>query len=116
MAVHGDCPGLTVEILVDGKPLAEYAYEEEEELPKTTTRYVECRSDSEFKIRTNFKPPFAPMDILLRTSLDGTCVSRRILHNHNLLTQPCIQSEMLWTKDGAWRASRYLFSSLNVGM
>jgi hypothetical protein len=116
MAVHDDCPGLKAEILVDGKPLEEYAYEEENELPKTTTRYVECRSDSEFQIRTNFKPPFAPMDIALLTWLDGTSVSRRILRKHNLLTQPCIQSDMLWKKDGAWRASRYLFSSLNVGM
>jgi hypothetical protein len=115
MAIHDDCPGLTVEILVDGKPLEEYVYEEEDELPKTTTRYVGCRSDSEFQIRTNFKPPFVPMDIGLRTWLDGTRVSKQLLRKHSL-TQPDIQSEMRWIKDGAWRASRYLFSSLNVGM
>jgi hypothetical protein len=116
MAVHDDCPGLTVEILVDGESLEEYAYEEEDELPKTTTRYVECRSDSEFQIRTNFKPPSAPMDISLHIWLDGTRVSKRILRKCDLLKQPNIQSEMRWMGHGAWRASRYLFSSLNVGM
>ncbi|KAI4629252.1 uncharacterized protein J4E87_003514 [Alternaria ethzedia] len=44
MAIHADYPGLTVEIYVDGKPLEEYENEEEEDVPKTTTRYVECRS------------------------------------------------------------------------
>jgi hypothetical protein len=102
MAVHDDCPGLTVEILVDGKPLEEYAYEEEDELPNTTTRYVECRSGTEFAIKTNFKAPFAPMDILLVIWLDGTRVSSRVLRKYYLLKQPIIQSETRWMKDGAW--------------
>jgi hypothetical protein len=63
MAIHDDYPGLTVEILVDGKPLAEYKDDEEEEVPKTTSRYGECRSGAEFAIRTTFTAPFDPLDI-----------------------------------------------------
>jgi hypothetical protein len=63
MAVHDDCPGLTAEILVGDEPLKEYKDAEEEETPKTTTRYIECRSGAEFVIRTSFESPFVPTDI-----------------------------------------------------
>ncbi|KAI4655275.1 uncharacterized protein J4E79_008342 [Alternaria viburni] len=63
MAVHGDYPGLKVQIVVKGKPLDEYEHEEEEELPKTTTRYVECHSGAEFAIKTKFTSPFPRMDL-----------------------------------------------------
>jgi hypothetical protein len=115
MAVHDDCPGLTVEILVDGKPLEEYAYEEEDELPNTTTRYVECRSGTEFAINTNFKAPFAPMEMSIRVYLDGAKMANLFARKHTMLGRTYTQSSTKWKESGEWRTSNFLFSDLRVG-
>ena len=116
MAIHADCPGLTVEIYVDGKPLEEYEHEEEEENePKTTTRYIECRSGAEFEIRTSFKSPFIPMDIAIGSSLNGKLVHGIVVTKQNMLKTVAVQSETNWGKRGSWRASKFRFSDLSIG-
>ena len=115
MAIHADYPGLTVEIYVDGKPLEEFKNPEEEDVPKTTTRYVECRSGAEFDIRTNFRPPFAPMDISIEAWLDGTRVSRRSAFKDAMMERTYVQSQTRWKEDGALHACNFLFSDLSVG-
>ena len=115
MAIHADYPGLTVEIYVDGKPLEEYKNPEEEDVPKTTTRYVECRSGAEFAIKTNFRPPFAPMDITIGASLDGTRVSNRAVHKQHIMKKTYNQSCTRWKEDGASYTSNFLFSDFAVG-
>ena len=116
MAIHADYPGLTVEIYVDGKPLEEHEQEEEEDAPKTTTRYVECRSGAEFAIHTNFKAPFAPMDMDVRVYLDGTSMHRRMVHRREMFAEPYIQFRTKWRNGEKWHASKFLFSDLDVGM
>lgn len=117
MAVHGDYPGLKVQIFVNGKPLDEHGYEEEEELPKTTTRYVECHSGAEFAIKTSFTSPFPRMDLSIRAYLDGTLVRSIAAFKQSMLEATYTQSTTMEWKDGAeWRASNFLFSNLSVGM
>ena len=116
MAIHADYPGLTVEILLDGRPLKEYQHEEEEDAPKIATRYVECRSGAEFKIRTGFAPPFAPIDMGLRVCLDGVRVNSTIAEKETILDEPYIQSRTEWKEGRKWRASNFLFSDISVGM
>ncbi|KAI4666081.1 uncharacterized protein J4E78_003548 [Alternaria triticimaculans] len=115
MAVHADYPGLTVEIYVDGKPLKEYEHEEEEENePKITTRYIECRSGAEFEIRTSFKSPFIPMDIAVGSSLNGKLVHGLVVTKKNMLKTVAVQSETTWGERGSWRASKFRFSDLSI--
>jgi len=116
MAIHADYPGLTVEIYVDGKPLEEYKNPEEEDVPKTTTRHVECRSGAEFGIHTNFKAPFTPMNMSIRAYLDGMDVSRRAVHKHEMLRTTYYQRNTSWKDGTTMLASKFLFSDLSVGM
>lgn len=116
MAIHADCPGLTVEIYVDGKPLEEYKNPEEKDVPKTATRYVECRSGAEFAIKTNFKAPFTPVDTGIIAYLEGTKVHSQIAQPHEMLTRIYEQVETRWKEYGQWRASSFLFSDLSFGM
>ena len=115
MAIHADYPGLTVEIYVDGKPLEEYENSEEEDVPETTTRYVECRSGAEFAIHTNFNAPFSPADIAVRCSVDGIRVNGKLAKKHQLFDRTYIQNETHWKEGRKWRASRLLFSDLSIG-
>jgi len=116
MAVHADYPGLTVEIYVDGRPLKEYQHEEEEDTPKVATRYVECRSGAEFSIKTKFKAPFKPMDTSIVAYLDGTRVHSQAAQPHEMLTRVYNQRQHEWKENGGWRASNFLFSSLDFGI
>ncbi|KAH6875376.1 hypothetical protein BKA58DRAFT_399584 [Alternaria rosae] len=115
MAIHADYPGLTVEIFVDGKPLEEYEPEEKEENePKTTTRYIECRSGAQFAIKTNFRSPFAPMNISICVRLDGARAGSVFAQKHAMLQELYTQSSTKWKEGGKWRASKFLFSDLSI--
>jgi hypothetical protein len=116
MAVHHDYPGLTVEILVDGKPLEEYENTDEEEQPKTITRYVECRSGAEFAITTKFRAPFTPMDTQLRACLDVMKVDGKFVKKHGMLEGTHCQSKTMWREGGSWLASNFVFSDLSIGV
>jgi hypothetical protein len=117
MAIHDDYPGLTVEIIVDGKPLEECKDEEEEEVPKTTTRYIECRSGAEFGIRTTFKsPPFVSMSVLIRAHLDGELSAQNIAFDKRMVdTRIVNQTGSRWKDGTSWRQSNLAFSELELG-
>ncbi|KAL1797354.1 hypothetical protein ACET3X_003960 [Alternaria dauci] len=118
MAIHNDYPGPTVQIISDGKPLDEYVYEEEEEEEeeeaKTTTRYIECQSHTEFAIETIFKPPFSPLDLAIQVRLDGVKVSGVVAHKEEMLNKTYTQSATKWKEGGKWQASKFVFSDLCV--
>jgi hypothetical protein len=118
MAIHPDYPGVSVQIFVDGKPVEEYEYEEEKEKeqPKTTTRYVECRTGAEFAIKTSFVPPFTPMDMSVRVYLDGSRMDGNVIRKHKMLKRTCTQHQTKWKDGPMWRASKFMFSKLSVGM
>ncbi|KAH8625607.1 hypothetical protein IG631_19486 [Alternaria alternata] len=116
MAIHNDYPGLTVQIICGGKPIEEHVYEEDEEReePKTMTRYIECQSNTEFAIKTTFRPPFAPLDLAIHVHLDGIEVNRLIVHKYQMLNETYVQSATKWKEGQKWRASKFFFSGLNV--
>ena len=106
---------------MDGKSLEEYENEEEEEEveeneSKITTRYVECWSGAEFEIRTSFDPPFTPLDIAISSYLDGTLTEGMFAKKKAMLTTVYTQSDIKWGTDGSWRASKFRFSDLSIGM
>lgn len=55
MAIIPDVPHVSVDIVVDGRPLPEYLDEDDEDSisPTSTIKYVECVSGSRFGIRTD---------------------------------------------------------------
>ncbi|PZD22694.1 hypothetical protein A1F96_10917 [Pyrenophora tritici-repentis] len=58
IAIQKDYPGVTVQVIANGRPLKEYEDEDEEGPSKSITRYVESTSGVEFAIKTTFTPPF----------------------------------------------------------
>jgi hypothetical protein len=116
MAIHDDYPGLTVRIICDSKPIEEHMYKEEEEEPNTTTQYIECQSHAEFAIETMFRPPFAPLDLDVAIYLDWVRVGGRPALKHQILNRIYTRSKTKWKEGGEWRASKFVFSDLNVGM
>ncbi|CAN9301489.1 unnamed protein product [Alternaria sp. RS040] len=116
MAIHNDYPGLTVQIICGGKPIEEHVYEEDEEReePKTTTRYIECKSHTQFAIETTFRPPFTPLDLSVVIYLDGVKVGGTTARKHKMLNQTYTRSTTEWKEGGEWRASKFVFSDLNV--
>ena len=117
MAVHDDYPGLTVQVVVNSEPLEEYKHDDEEELPKTTTCYIESKPGAEFAIKTSFTPPFEACHILIGISLDGIDVTglgvleRDIFHKSGHVGNCTI-----WQKEDKWSKSGFCFSDLNIGM
>ncbi|CAN9263697.1 unnamed protein product [Alternaria alternata] len=114
MAIHDDYPGLTVRIICDSKPIEEHMYKEEEEEPNTTTQYIECQSHAEFAIETMFRPPFAPLDLDVAIYLDWVRVGGRPALKHQILNRIYTRSKTKWKEGGEWRASKFVFSDLNV--
>jgi hypothetical protein len=59
MATPPSCPGLHVEILVNGQLLQEYDDSDESSVPPNTiTKYIEARSDVNFAVRVSFDKGF----------------------------------------------------------
>jgi hypothetical protein len=72
-----DIPGLDVTIEVDGAALPEYNYysAQDQDMPSSSTKYVEAPSGAEFSIRYLFRPPFAPpSDVLMDILFDDKYV------------------------------------------
>ena len=117
MAVHDDYPGLTVQVVVNSEPLEEYKNDDEEELPKTTTRYIESELGAEFAIKTTFTPPFEACHVSISVRLDGICVSNyRVLERALLGKSGHAISYTTWKEEDKWFKSGFYFSDLNIGM
>jgi hypothetical protein len=72
MAITTGIPGLEVTIEVDAIPLPEYQHGllEDDEVPTSSSKYIEAPPATDFSIRYLFRPPFIPpsaiqMDVLL---------------------------------------------------
>lgn len=82
MAIVPGCPGLVVEVLVDGVPLQEYNDDEDEEgSPGITTKYIEAHSGSSFTIRFSYANSLPVHPHLVRISLDGQRIYTRFYLN-----------------------------------
>jgi hypothetical protein len=87
MVAPSSCPGVTVEILVDGQPLAEY--DDIDAAPaslNTVTEYIEARSDVEFAVRVRFTADFLfpAANMEMRTVIDGVPRERSLLYGNTL--------------------------------
>lgn len=116
MAIHSDFPGVTVQVVVNDEPLEEYVNEEEEDPPKTLTRYIECQSGAEFAIKTSFTENFDPTDMSLRAYLDGVMVSKWFVVKEDV-TRPMgfVQASSRWKDGTKWYQSMFSFSELELG-
>jgi hypothetical protein len=75
MAVLDYVPGVKVEIIVNGRPLQEYADQDHGETsPTTMTRFVEAQSGQEFAIRYTITRPFPKYPVRFDILLDGQWV------------------------------------------
>jgi hypothetical protein len=67
------CPGLKVEILVDGQPLQEYDYVDAGSVTSnTTTKYIQAQSNAHFaeRVTSNHDFPFPACSASLSITLD----------------------------------------------
>ncbi|KAI4652231.1 hypothetical protein J4E93_002430 [Alternaria ventricosa] len=117
MAIAPGYPGLEVTINVDGQPLPEYEDEDEDEdpAPKTTTKYIEARSDSHFSIVTEFKPPF-PTQYHVRSSLciDGTGMDKALCLREDLFKKPFENTGIRRREGEQWVKQKFSFAKLNI--
>ncbi|KAH6875378.1 hypothetical protein BKA58DRAFT_119998 [Alternaria rosae] len=115
MAIASEHPGLEVTICVDGQPLPEYEDDDEDPAPKTTTKYIEARSDRHFSIVTRFKPPF-PTEYHVRTwlSIDGIGMDRRLWLREGLFERPFEKAGIRRQEGEEWVKQKFSFAKLNI--
>lgn len=116
MAIAPEHPGLEVTICIDGQPLPEYEDDEEDPAPKTTTKYIEARSDRHFSIVTRFKPPF-PTEYHVRAwlSIDGIGMDRRLWLREDLFERPFEKAGIRRQEGEEWVKQKFSFAKLNIG-
>jgi hypothetical protein len=74
MVVPAFCPGVHIEILVNGQPLPEYDdIDAVPSAPNTVTKYIEAQSDTEFAIRLKVTEDFLypAGDVCMEITIDG---------------------------------------------
>jgi hypothetical protein len=82
MVTPPSCPGLNVEVIVDGQSLQEYdEIDEGPVAPNTVTKYIEARSNAYFavRVRINDDFPFPASDLELKAKIDQQHVSRGLI-------------------------------------
>ena len=115
MAIFSEYPGLEVKICVRGQQLPEYDDDEDPPL-KTTTKYIEARSDSKFVVVTTLLPPF-PNRYHVRAylSIDGVSMRDHFYDREQLFQRPSHMSGLHRQQDGEWVKENFRFAKLNVG-
>jgi hypothetical protein len=117
MAVLQDCPGLRVEVYVDKAPLQEYSDDEQEQTPKSVTKYIESQSGKRFYIKYFFAPPF-PLQhgVEVRIFIDGEVMQKSYIAVADLHRPKgyCL-SGSCYLQDGEWYVQNYCFTALNIG-
>jgi hypothetical protein len=118
MAINSECPGLKVEVLVEGQALQEYDNDDDEESsPKVTTKYIEAHSDKDFALRTTFSAPFpSQYGVAAHVRVDGMAETGIAYELGDLNGQQgYIKEGICMKKDGAWSQYKYHFTTLNIG-
>jgi hypothetical protein len=85
MAILPECPGLKVEVFVQGRHMQEYDDNEEDPSPKMVTKFVEAQSGANFSVVATFKPPFsAQHDVMMRVIIDGKPMAKWLCRQEQL--------------------------------
>lgn len=119
MAIIPDVPHVSVDIVVDGRPLPEYLDEDDDDSisPTSTIRYVECVSGSHFQIRSDLtgmelkhlkRGHAVTIDLYLDGKKVGGSVKQFPLRNHAVSTR----SGVRYKEDGVWKERKFMFSNL----
>ncbi|KAG9525870.1 hypothetical protein KCU93_g5714, partial [Aureobasidium melanogenum] len=119
MAIIPDVPHVSVDIVVDGRPLPEYLDEDDEDSisPTSTIKYVECVSGSRFAIRTDltgmeFRHINGGDTVSVEYYLDGqkagSSVMRFPLRHHSVSTRPSVR----YREGGLWKERNFMFADL----
>ncbi|KAH5329958.1 hypothetical protein HBI23_165720 [Parastagonospora nodorum] len=121
MVTPPSCPGLHVEILVNGQPLQEYDDIDESSVPlNTITKYIEARSDVNFAVRARFDEGFLfpAGDIKFETTLDRRYEARCVIKAAKLFQAKGKISEGPTSRIGETTNAlyKYRFKALDLGM
>lgn len=119
MAIIPDVPHVSVDIVVDGRPLPEYLDKDDADSisSDSTTKYVECVSGSSFGIRSDLtgmelRHLQRGHAISVGFYLDGEKVGSSIrqfpLRHHAV----CTRSAMHYKENGVWKERKFMFSDL----
>jgi hypothetical protein len=121
MVIPPSCPGLNVEILVDGQPLQEYDDVDKNPVPpNTVTKYIEARSNVNFSIRAKFdaKFPFPAGHVQFKTSLDQQHTQGNLIPAQYLFHPEGTMNEGYFSHTGGETHDlyKYCFVALDLGM
>jgi hypothetical protein len=87
MVALPSCPGLEVNIIVDGQPLEEYDdIDEGSTIPNAVTKYVEAQSEVEFAVRVKVTHdfPFPAGDLEIKATVDQLQPAYGLVHLQQL--------------------------------
>ncbi|KAF2127283.1 hypothetical protein P153DRAFT_295534 [Dothidotthia symphoricarpi CBS 119687] len=116
MAVLDDCPGLKAEIIVYAQPLEEYVDEDEEDPPKTVTKYVEAQSGAEFALKWKFSTPFPTQyGVQAVVHIDGVATYNTVMWPEDLHGRRGFANQGgIFEQDGVRFIQNYRFTALNI--
>ena len=118
MAVLPFCPGLAVEIFVNGAPLPEYDDNSDTSAsPTTVTKYVEATSGANFAIKVSFTEgyPFPKGDVEARISLDGRVIHKGMNCEDRFYHTRLYQGRSIQI-GGHPKIQKFCFAELEIGM
>ncbi|KAF1850026.1 uncharacterized protein K460DRAFT_326500 [Cucurbitaria berberidis CBS 394.84] len=84
MAILSTCPGLKVEIIVDGEPLPEFDDQEADQESHTKTTYIEAKTGADFVVRYTVSALFSTDDISAQICIDGDEGNHNAHESHEL--------------------------------
>jgi hypothetical protein len=115
MVTFDDHPGLSVQVVVNKRPLQEY--DDDEAGQGIASKYVEAVSGKEFALKFAFTRPFPTNHgVEIRVCVDGE--GSRVL---TYTTEELYKAEghykrgVGFHKDGQWYRQNYCFTALNIG-
>jgi hypothetical protein len=120
MVIPTFCPGVNIEIIVNGQPLVEYEDDDEgPPAPNTVTKYIEAQSEAHFAVRVAVGKAFhfPAGDLQVQITLDGKIVRGRIWNTENLssLSGKIIDSRSCSLSSMANTVQKFRFIPLDLG-
>ena len=116
MAVLPFCPGLTVEIFVNGEPLPEYdGISDTSAAPNSITKYVEAKTDARFAHKFTFTDAFLFPSGDIRTSIyfDGDLICGKLTKTAELFMSNGHETSTRFSRVGDRRMKQdFLFEEL----
>jgi hypothetical protein len=120
MAVLPSCPGLKVEVIVNGEPITEYDDNEADQPNElganATSTYIEAASGAKYAIRVTFSDGFQrKYTVKAAAHIDGVLVHAVIMQKKHLLEHVRDLSAKSERRAGRWSQSDFQFSEIIPG-